>query len=297
MQQPSGADESTRVKGASQHTITEADIEEEQEKIASYEAAFKEIKEATGVADVNEVIQKFITQEETHKNLQAMTRESQTKIDALIVQKMAVQVFEHNKNTSFCQLRTCAGLFFCIQERVQRLKFSVSPDEQSANVTTHADRKYERQRLKYERLTKVLVSVKAGIQHLSERLEGVKLDEAPLVSDQMRNVENLKLTVVLTQVLTDENMVEVLQQCEQRLRIVLEAIRQEEEALVRDMGEAALQRNSSLPMEPPVVNNYRVKDAEGVDEAPSEEEFEEVESVCYERLRRKLSHYCVLASF
>jgi len=217
MQQPSGADESTRVKGASQHTITEADIEEEQEKIASYEAAFKEIKEATGVADVNEVIQKFITQEETHKNLQAMTRESQTKIDALIVQKMAVQ------------------------ERVQRLKFSVSPDEQSANVTTHADRKYERQRLKYERLTKVLVSVKAGIQHLSERLEGVKLDEAPLVSDQMRNVENLKLTVVLTQVLTDENMVEVLQQCEQRLRIVLEAIRQEEEALVRDMGEAALQ--------------------------------------------------------
>jgi len=109
-----------------------------------------------------------------------------------------------------------------VQERVQRLKFSVSPDEQSANVTTHADRKYERQRLKYERLTKVLVSVKAGIQHLSERLEGVKLDEAPLV-------------------LTDENMVEVLQQCEQRLRIVLEAIRQEEEALVRDMGEAALQ--------------------------------------------------------
>ena len=43
-----------------------------QEKIASYEAAFREIKEATGVADVNEVIQKFITQEETHKNLQAM---------------------------------------------------------------------------------------------------------------------------------------------------------------------------------------------------------------------------------
>jgi hypothetical protein len=38
----------------SQHTITEADIEEEQEKIASYEAAFREIKEATGVADVNE---------------------------------------------------------------------------------------------------------------------------------------------------------------------------------------------------------------------------------------------------
>lgn len=78
-----------------------------------------------------------------------------------------------------------------------------------------------------------------------------------------------------SQVLTDDNMVEVLQQCEQRLRIVLEAIRQEEEALVRDMGEAALQRNAGLPLEPPVVNNYRVKDTDGAEEAPSEEEFEE----------------------
>ncbi|KAL1495623.1 hypothetical protein AB1Y20_016491 [Prymnesium parvum] len=233
MQQPAGLhDDHSRGKGASQHTITEADIEEEQEKIASYEAAFKEIKEATGVADVNEVIQKFITQEETHKNLQTMTRESQAKIDALVLQKMAVQ------------------------ERVQRLKYSVGTEESSASSTPHNDRKYERQRLKYERLTKVLISVKAGIQHLSERLEGVKLDEPPLV-------------------LSDDNMVDVLQQCEQRLRIVLEAIRQEEEALIRDMGEAALQRNAGLPLEPPVVNNYRVKDIDGGEEAPSEEEFEE----------------------
>mmetsp|Transcript_9250 Transcript_9250/g.22296 ORF Transcript_9250/g.22296 Transcript_9250/m.22296 type:complete len:197 (+) Transcript_9250:1-591(+) len=161
-----------------------------------------------------------------------MTRESQAKIDALVLQKMAVQ------------------------ERVQRLKYSVGTEESSASSTPHNDRKYERQRLKYERLTKVLISVKAGIQHLSERLEGVKLDEPPLV-------------------LSDDNMVDVLQQCEQRLRIVLEAIRQEEEALIRDMGEAALQRNAGLPLEPPVVNNYRVKDIDGGEEAPSEEEFEE----------------------
>mgnify|MGYP007078115451 CR=1 FL=1 len=149
MQQPMSTNDDVMRSKASQHTITEADIEEEQvcvparlnaadsgemhvyifvaqEKIASYEAAFKEIKEATGVADVNEVIQKFITQEETHKNLQAMyallsdrfrwrhlfvhftshphhgrclptdpcfrTRESQAKIDTLSLQKMDVQV-------------------------------------------------------------------------------------------------------------------------------------------------------------------------------------------------------------
>lgn len=221
-----------RAKG-SQHAISEADIEEEQEKIASYEAAFREIKEATGVADVNEVIQKFISQEETHKNLLAMTKESQAKIESLTEQKLAVQ------------------------ERVQRLKYMGAEGDELPVSSSSSERTGERARLKYERLAKVLVSVKAGIQHLSQRLEGVKLEEPPLV-------------------LTEDNMVEVLQQCEQRLHIVLEAIRQEEESLVRDMGEAALQKTSSaLPLEPPVVNNYRVKDADAVDDAPSEEEFEE----------------------
>jgi hypothetical protein len=59
------------------------------------------------------------------------------------------------------------------------------------------------------------------------------------------------------------------------MRIVLEAIRQEEEALVRDMGEAALTKSHELPTEPPIVNNCRVRDADGGEEAPSEEEFEE----------------------
>ena len=47
------------------------------------------------------------------------------------------------------------------------------------------------------------------------------------------------------------------------------------EALVRDLGEAALHKPSALPLEPPVVNNYRVKDLDAAEEAPSEEEFEE----------------------
>jgi len=228
---PAG-DDARGKSGSSHHTITEADIEEEQEKIASYEAAFREIKEATGVADVNEVIQKFITQEETHKNLLAMTKESQSKIEALTEQKTAVQ------------------------ERVQRLKYAVTSDDAQAPAVVGEERKSDRQRVKFERLTKVLVAVKAGIQHLSERLEGIKLEEPTLI-------------------LTDDNMVEVLLQCEQRLKIVLDAIKQEEEALVRDLGEAALHKPSSLPLEPPVINNYRVKDMEAMEDAPSEEEFEE----------------------
>ena len=226
-----------RGSSAQQHAITEADIEEEQEKIASYEAAFREIKEATGVADVNEVIQKFITQEETHKSLLAMTRESQTKIESLSEAKVAAQ------------------------ERVQRLKYAAGTGDEKPAAGQAGDsterNKLERQRHKHERLARVMIAVKAGVQHLSERLEGVKLDGQ------------------VAHVLTDDNMVDVLQQCEAKMRIVLEAIRQEEEALVRDMGEAALTKSHELPTEPPIVNNCRVRDTDGGEEAPSEEEFEE----------------------
>ena len=58
-------------------------IQEEQRKIVAYEAAFQQIKEATGVADVNEVIQRFLSQEETHQNLLSMTRDSQSKSEPL----------------------------------------------------------------------------------------------------------------------------------------------------------------------------------------------------------------------
>jgi len=48
-----------------------------------FENAFRKIKEATGVSDVNEVIQKIVSQESTTENLIAVTREKQGKIEAL----------------------------------------------------------------------------------------------------------------------------------------------------------------------------------------------------------------------
>merc|ERR1719440_1547704 len=58
-------------------------LAEEKQMLANYEEAFNRIKEATGVNDVNEVIQKFLTQEETRKNLTLLTKENQARIDKL----------------------------------------------------------------------------------------------------------------------------------------------------------------------------------------------------------------------
>ena len=149
------------------------------------------------------MIQKFITQEETHKSLVAMTKESQAKIEEIAQQKEAAQ------------------------RRVTEAKYNAGAEEAApvaVNVTERA--KLERQRHKLERLTQVMISVKAGVQHLAERLEGVKVDAPPPVA------------------VGDASLVPVLQRCEAQLRVVLEAIRQEEEALVRDLGEA---RSSTAP--------------------------------------------------
>ena len=181
------------------------------------------------------MIQKFITQEETHKSLVGMTKESQAKIEEIAQQKEAAQ------------------------RRVTEAKYNAGAEEAApvaVNVTERA--KLERQRHKLERLTQVMISVKAGVQHLAERLDGVKVDAPPPVA------------------VGDASLVPVLQRCEAQLRVVLEAIRQEEEALVRDLGEAALQKTADVPAEPPVVNNNRVKEGMGgEEEAASEEEFEE----------------------
>jgi hypothetical protein len=46
-------------------------------QVTTYEEAFRRIKEATGIEDINEVIEKFLTQDETAANLTQLTKEAQ----------------------------------------------------------------------------------------------------------------------------------------------------------------------------------------------------------------------------
>ena len=76
--------------------MNQSKIEEEskvhKKKIDKFESAFRKIKEATGVSDVNEVIQKIVSQEDTQNNLMELTRENQAKIEQLQDEKGAVRL-------------------------------------------------------------------------------------------------------------------------------------------------------------------------------------------------------------
>lgn len=164
--------------------------EDEQDKITTYEEAFRKIRDATGVSDVTEVISKFLTQEETQKRLMEMTKESQLRIDSLQEEKALAK------------------------HRVEEIKFSGNVASGTRRLVddfetllSEANSKCERNKAKYERIAKVLVNVKAGVQHLFERLELVELSNANPVHT-----------------MNDETVVEVLNQGEEKLMKVLETI-------------------------------------------------------------------------
>jgi len=164
-------------------SMSHNEAEEEKQRMQDYEEAFRRIKEATGVSDVNEVIQKFLTQEDTQDNLMNLTRENQNRIELLNEERRR------------------------LKSSVEELKFSsngnVGRRQIADDFETHltdATEKCDRNRGKYERLAKMLIDMKAGIGHLQEKLIVIPL-------------EGSETTIEMA----DETVEEVLQMCELKL--------------------------------------------------------------------------------
>jgi len=160
--------------------------QEEQQKIRDYEEAFNAIKEATGVVDVNEVIQKFLMQEDTQKQLQALTKSNQETIDKLTEEKRKLRL------------------------QAEEFKFSKGGGggrrqaiDDFENHLGEATEKCERNRGKFERMARMLINMKAGIDHLGDKLQVVKLEGEATIE------------------MSDETVEEIAQQCEMKISKLL----------------------------------------------------------------------------
>jgi len=158
------------------------------QKLKDYEEAFRRIYEATGVTDVNDIIQKYTTQDETSKSLNDLKQEYLEKIEYLNNEKSRIR---QELNT----LKFEAG------ENMSRKQF----DEIENNVN-NVSNKCERARLKYERISKVLINAKSGVEHLAHKLETNELPG--------------KATIVVT----DDTLVEALTQCVERLKVIYQEV-------------------------------------------------------------------------
>jgi len=218
--------------------MSHTEAEEERQRVQDYEEAFRRIKEATGVSDVNEVIQKFLTQEDTQNNLLNLTKDYQTKIE---------------RNTEEYKR---------VRALVDDLKFSSGAATARRMVVddfeshlTEATNKYERNVARYERVTQILIDIKAGISHLVEKLKRIKLDGETHIE------------------MSDETVEEVLSQAELKLSKLMSMTHLDSHSGRRQLKiDATAYEDKMLARS---QSDIRVKLNEGDDDMDDDDDFED----------------------
>jgi hypothetical protein len=172
------------------------EILSQREKVSIYENAFRRIKEATGIEDINEVISKFLTQDETASNLSTMIKDAQARIETLNEER--AQVLARVEELRY------SGVGSLGSRRIV--------DEYDAKLS-EANSKCERLKKRYDRYTKLLVNGCSGIEHLVERLAVIKLDEKQL---------RMNALAAFAPPVTETNVLDALRLCEIKLTVILE---------------------------------------------------------------------------
>uniref|UniRef100_A0A672TAX7 Coiled-coil domain containing 151 n=1 Tax=Sinocyclocheilus grahami TaxID=75366 RepID=A0A672TAX7_SINGR len=124
-------------------------VEEEEEPISTFEEAFQHAKEATGVTDSQEIVDRFISQGETQGHLEKMKAENE---------KMLLELKEE-RNTSQTQF----------QDVLQECEDDLQQEQQHCAAAKDG----------LDRLTQALNTVKAGVQQLSDKLQPIPLMKDP----------------------------------------------------------------------------------------------------------------------
>ncbi|XP_046844613.1 outer dynein arm-docking complex subunit 3-like [Xenia sp. Carnegie-2017] len=167
--------------------------EEQERKITTYEGAMMKIKDATGVSDIREVVQRFLSQGDTQKHLEQLKNDNEKMLVRLKEEKEKLQrEFEDMKYSGEAKLSSGQRL---LEEFQQRLL-----DE---------EKKLEESRIRQERASKTLINVKAGVEHLADKLQHLKAPKGHVPRAQLAPT-------------SDEYVLDLLGQCEQKLLKIMD---------------------------------------------------------------------------
>lgn len=181
------AEEEEKRRRELMHATVELRTEEEQERLQQYSDAYRRIKDVTRASNVAEVISKFIAQEDTSRTLMAMTTDTQSRIDQLIADRAILrQKVEDSKYSGSGQL----GSRRIVDEFETHLAEAKSQLEKSQNH--------------YEQTSKLVISIRAGIEHLAEKLGGYRPEMQPPAAMEDNAVDILKHSETKLQMLLDE---------------------------------------------------------------------------------------------
>ncbi|XP_033480826.2 coiled-coil domain-containing protein 151 [Epinephelus lanceolatus] len=180
---------------------------EEEKVISTFEEAFRRIKEATGVTDIQEIVERFISQKEIHQHLEQLKEENEKVLQQLKEQnKLLNQQFQDMKYSGEAKLSSDQQMLEECEQQLQAQK-------------QRCDAGKER----LEWLIKALGTVRGGVEHLTDKLQHITLSEdtAAEVSPD-----------------SDEYAVELMTQCELKLQLLNEELKGKDvAAIMKEMEE------------------------------------------------------------
>uniref|UniRef100_A0A8C4H1W2 Outer dynein arm docking complex subunit 3 n=1 Tax=Dicentrarchus labrax TaxID=13489 RepID=A0A8C4H1W2_DICLA len=172
---------------------------EEEKAISTFEEAFKRIKEATGVTDIQEIAERFISQKETHQHLEKLKEENEKVLQQLKEQKELLrQQFEDMKYSGEAKLSSDHQMLEECEQQLQAQQQRCDAGKEQLDW-----------------LVKALSTVRAGVEHLADKLQHITLDTVAEVSPD-----------------SDEFVVELMTQCELKLQLLQEELQGKDTAAI-----------------------------------------------------------------
>uniref|UniRef100_A0A8C2JG84 Coiled-coil domain-containing protein 151-like n=1 Tax=Cyprinus carpio TaxID=7962 RepID=A0A8C2JG84_CYPCA len=150
---------------------TPTTVGEEEESISTFEEAFQHVKEATGVTDSQEIVDRFISQGETQEHLEKMKAEN----ERMLLELKDERSMSH---TQYQDQTLCI-----VRQMLQDCKHDLQQEQQHRDAAKEG----------LERLTHTLNTVKAGVQQLSDKLQPIPLMKDPSLQLPLDSEEHMLL--------------------------------------------------------------------------------------------------------
>lgn len=202
--------------------------EEQERKITTYEEAMSKIKEATGVSDIQEVVQRFLSQGDTQKHLEALKLNNDKTLVRLKEELEKLQrEFEEMKYSGEAKMSSGQRLLEEYETNLKSIKEKEKEAKQKQKATSH-----------------ILVDVKAGVEHLADKLQHLKAPKGQVPQAQLSPT-------------SDEYILDLLGVCEQKLLKLVEELEGKDiQDVIKEMedSEFRVSMEQKLP-----AHNTRVK--------------------------------------
>ncbi|XP_019939841.2 coiled-coil domain-containing protein 151 isoform X1 [Paralichthys olivaceus] len=181
--------------------------DEEEKVMSTFEEAFQRIKEATGVTDIREIVERFTSQKETQQHLENLMGENKKVLQQLKEQtELLNQQFQDMKYSGEAKL---SGDQQMLEECEQRLQ----AQQQRCRAA--------KERLDW--LVKTLSTIRAGVEHLTDKLQHITLGE-----DQVAEVSPD----------SDEYVLLLMTQCDRKLMVLQDELQGKDLAgIMKEMEE------------------------------------------------------------